>query len=348
MMRGITAVPGLRVGHGTDLDARTGCTVILGPFRAAVDIRGMATGSRELETLSALHVTQFANALLLTGGSAFGLEAAQGVMSWLEERGAGYDTGVARVPIVPAAVIFDLAVGRADRRPDAAMGRAACEAASDGPVAEGIIGVGTGATVGKLRGPEGAMPGGVGSWAVAGPGCTVGALVVVNAVGDVVARDGQILAGARDEAGNFLDAERAIRDGILLEGLAGLSELAGGGSVGAGAPRDGGETVAPARGPFSGPLPGTNTTLAVVATDAPLTKNALEAMARIAATGVARRITPVHTPFDGDLTFALSTAAESRELSPGFVLTLGVLAAHALEVAIERAVTRDGGQPSRN
>jgi L-aminopeptidase/D-esterase-like protein len=309
-MRGLTAVPGLRVGHATDPDARTGCTVIVGPFRAVTDIRGMATGSRELAALSPLHVTPFANAILLTGGSAFGLDAAGGVVHWLEERGAGYDTGVARVPIVPAAVIFDLAVGRPDRRPDAAMGRAACEAASEGAVAEGAVGAGTGATVGKALGPAGAMPGGVGSWAVPGPGCMVGALVVVNAVGDVLGEDGRILAGARGTDGVFLDSERAVRDGILL-------------------------------GSSPGPLPGGNTTLAVVATDAPLTKTALQAVARQATTAVARRITPVHTPFDGDLTFALSTAAEPRELSHAFTLTIGVLAAHALGVAIERAVTRD-------
>lgn len=311
---GLTAVPGLRVGHATDLEARTGCTVIIGPFRAAADIRGMATGSRELAALSPLHVVPFANAILLTGGSAFGLDAAGGVVRWLEEHGAGYDTGVARVPIVPAAVVFDLAVGRADRRPDAELGRAACVAADDGVVAEGAVGAGTGATVGKVLGPAGAMPGGLGSWAVPGPGCMVGALVVVNAVGDVLGEGGEIVAGARGADGGFLDSARAIRDGILL-----------------------GDATA-------GPLPGANTTLAVVATDAPLTKPALQAVARIATTAVARRITPVHTPFDGDVTFALSTAAEARELSHGLILTLGVLAAHALEVAIERAVTRGAVQ----
>lgn len=307
----LTSVPLLRVGHATDAAARTGCTVILGPFRAAVDVRGMATGSREFEALSPLHVTPFSHALLLTGGSAFGLAAATGVVEWLEERGAGYDTGAARVPIVPAAVIYDLAVGRADRRPDAAMGRAACEAASTEPVAEGAVGAGCGATVGKLRGPESAMPGGVGSWAVEGAGFTVGALAVVNAVGDVLDREGQIVAGARDASGHFLDTARMIREGALLAAF--------------------GES-APA------PLPGTNTTLAVVATDAPLTKDALQAVARIAATAVARRIAPVHTPFDGDVTFALSTAAEAYDLSPALVLTLGTLAAYALEEAIERAV----------
>jgi len=136
-MAGITDVPGIRVGHATDAEAATGCTVVLGPFRAACDVRGLATGTRELETLTATHLVPRADAILLTGGSAYGLDAAAGVMQWLEERGAGFDTGPARVPIVPAAVIFDLGVGRADRRPDAAMGRAACEAAGSGPVAEG-------------------------------------------------------------------------------------------------------------------------------------------------------------------------------------------------------------------
>lgn len=320
-MTGLTAVPGLRVGHATDREARTGCTVVIGPFRAVCEVRGMATGSRELPTLSPLHVSPLAHAILLTGGSAFGLDAAAGVMSWLEERGSGYETGVARVPIVPAAVIFDLGVGRADRRPDAALGRAACEAASAGPVGEGAIGAGTGATVGKLNGLATAMPGGVGSWTVAGAGFMVGALVVVNAVGDVLDASGRIVAGARGEGGEFLDTARAIREGALL--------------VGPATPEQDGAT-----GVGGVPLPGTNTTLAVVATDAPLSKPALQSVARVATTALARRLDPVHTPFDGDVTFAISTAAEPREMSPGFVLTIGALAAHALEVSIERAVTR--------
>lgn len=320
-MTSLTVVPGLRVGHATDREARTGCTVIIGPFRAVCEVRGMATGSRELSTLSPLHVSPLAHAILLTGGSAFGLDAAAGVMSWLEERGAGYETGAARVPIVPAAVIYDLGVGRADRRPDAAMGRAACEAAGAGPVGEGAVGVGTGAMVGKLHGLATAMPGGVGSWAVAGAGFTVGALVVVNAVGDVLDGAGRIVAGARGAGGEFLDTARAIREGALLAGPA-VPEPDAVPGVGRSA------------------LPGTNTTLAVVATDAPLTKSALQGVARVATTALARRLDPVHTPFDGDVTFAVSTADEPREVSPGLVLTIGALAAHALETAIERAVTR--------
>jgi len=311
-MPGLTAVPGLRVGHATDAVARTGCTVILGPFRAAVDVRGMATGTRELEALSPLHIAPNADALLLTGGSAFGLAAATGVVAWLEERGAGFDTSVARVPIVPAAVIFDLGVGRSDRRPDEAMGRAACDAASDGPVAEGAVGAGTGATVGKIGGPAGASRGGLGTWAESGPGFIVGALAVVNAVGDILDAHGRIIAGARDENGRFLDTARMIREGALVGGFGDLARR---------------------------PEPGANTTLAVVATDAPLTRTALQSMARIASTAVARRIHPVHTPFDGDVTFALSTAPEPLELSPALVLTIGVLAGYALEQAIERAVT---------
>lgn len=311
-MPGLAAVPGLRVGHATDPVARTGCTVILGPFRAACDARGMATGTRELEALSPLHVAPRADALLLTGGSAFGLAAATGVVEWLEERGHGFDTGVACVPIVPAGVIFDLAVGSADRRPDAAMGKAACEAAHDGGVAEGAVGAGTGATVGKLLGLEYAMPGGIGTWALPGPGCTVGALAVVNAAGDVLDDRGNIIAGARDGDGQFLDLARRLADGAASGAFHDLARP---------------------------PVPGTNTTLAVVATDAPLTRAALQGVARMAATGVARRIRPVHTPFDGDLTFALSTAPEAEELDAPLLLTLGVLAAQALEIAIERAVT---------
>ncbi len=311
-MPGLTDVPGIRVGHATDADAATGCTVVLGPFRAACDVRGLATGTREIETLAPTHVVPRADAILLTGGSAYGLEAAAGVMAWLEERGAGFETAVARVPIVPGAVIFDLGVGRADRRPDPAMGRAACDEASDRPVVEGRVGAGTGATVGKLRGVAGSMPGGIGTWSVPGPGCTVGALALVNAMGDVLDERGRIIAGACDEAGRFLDTVRAIREGALSDRAGPLAR---------------------------GVEPGQNTTLAVVATDAPLGRSALEALAHMAALGVARRIAPAHTVFDGDVTFAVSTAVDARTPSPALLLTLGVLAAHAVEQAIERAVT---------
>jgi L-aminopeptidase/D-esterase-like protein len=298
----ITDIPGVRVGHAGDTEGGTGCTVVLGPFRAAADVRGTATGTRELGTLSPLHVVGRADAILLTGGSAFGLAAADGVVAWLEERGRGYDTGVARVPIVPAAVIFDLAVGRTDRRPDAAMGRAACEAAGI-EVAEGRVGAGTGATVGKALGPGRAMPGGLGTAAVSGAGHTVGALAVVNALGDVLDREGRIIAGALDEHGRFADCARLAREG-------------GG-----------------------GPLPaGTNTTLCVVATDAPLDRTALRHLARAGSTAQARRLSPAHTPFDGDVTFAISPTEPPEPVSPRLLLALAALAAHAVALSIENAV----------
>jgi L-aminopeptidase/D-esterase-like protein len=304
--RSITAVPGISVGHAPVPGGGSGCTVVLGPFRGSVEMRGLATGSRELPTLAADHVVPRVDAILLTGGSAFGLAAADGVMSWLAERGRGYETGIAVVPIVPSAVVFDLREGRA--RPDASTGRAACEGASDGPVEEGRVGAGSGTTVGKLAGRERASPGGVGSWAVhAGP-YRVGALAVLNSVGDVRDQDGRIVAGAHDPDGTFLDGDRKLRE----------------------------DTIDPGPG-----LPGTNTTLAVVATDAPLTQVDLTRLARMATNALARRITPVHTPFDGDVVFAVSTAAEPEELERRELLGLGSAAQHALEEAITRAVTVD-------
>ncbi len=301
----LTDVPGIRVGHAGDDEARTGCTVILGPFRAAADLRGSATGTREIAAISPRHLVERADAILLTGGSAFGLAAADGVMEWLEGRpGFGFDTGVARVPIVPAAVLFDLAVGRSDRRPDAAMGRAACEAAG-AEVAEGRVGAGTGATVGLALGPERSMPGGVGTASAIGSGCTVSALAVVNALGDVLDAHGRILAGARHDDGSFADSARLAREG------------------GAAAP------LTP---------PGTATTLCVVATDAPLGRSALEALARAGSTGVARRISPAHTPFDGDVTFAVSPTDDVEPVPPALMLALGTLAAEVVAAAIERAV----------
>lgn len=305
MSGGLTDVAGVLVGHAGDDDARTGCTVVLGPFRAAADIRGSATGTREIATISPLHLVERADAILLTGGSAFGLAAADGVMAWLEERGAfGFDTGVARVPIVPAAVLFDLAVGRSDRRPDAAMGRAACEAAGI-EFAEGRVGAGTGATVGTALGPDRAMPGGVGSASTSASGYTVSALAVVNALGDVVDGKGRIIAGARLEDGAFADSSRLAREG------------------GSRPP------VVP---------PGTATTLCVVATDAPLDRTALRALARAGSTGLARRIAPAHTPFDGDITFAVSPTDRAEAVPPGLMLALGTMAAESVAEAVERAV----------
>jgi L-aminopeptidase/D-esterase-like protein len=302
---------GLRIGHATDIDARTGCTVLLGPFRGACELRGMATGTRELDAFSPMHLVPRLDALLLTGGSAFGLAAADGVAAWLEERGQGFDTRVARVPIVAGAVIYDLGVGRADRRPDSAMGRAACADATEDHPAEGRIGAGTGATVGKLLGPDRAMPGGLGRSAVAVAGYRILAMAVVNALGDVLDQRGRIIAGARGDDGEFADAARLLREDP--DAFASWSTRA--------------------------PAVGTNTTLAVVATDAPLGRIALGALARMASAALARRISPVNTPFDGDIVFALSTAAEERMLEPAELLGLGAGAVWALEQAIERAVS---------
>lgn len=300
----LTAVPGLQAGHAHDAAARTGCTVFLGPFRGAAEVCGFATGTRELDLLTPTHLVPRVDALLLTGGSAFGLAAADGVMRWLEERGRGFDTGVARVPLVPAAVIFDLAVGSAVRRPDAAMGYQACENASAAAVPEGQVGAGSGATVGKILGIAAADAGGVGSWAETSGGYAVAALAVVNAFGDVVGEDGAIVAGARNPSGEFANTMRLLASSR---------------------PHRSGDAF--------------NTTLAVVATDAPLSRSALQALARQSANALSRRISPVFTAFDGDIVFALSTAVEERALDPEESLPLVVAAQRALERAILRAVT---------
>jgi len=301
-------VPGVAVGHGHSYGGRAGCTVVLGPFRGAVEVRGLATGSRELGVLDAHHLVPQVDAILLTGGSAFGLAAADGVMRWLEEQGRGYDTGTMRVPIVPAAVIFDLHAHIT--RPDSETGVAACEDAREGWPAEGRVGAGAGATVGKVAGPAAAMHGGVGAWAAdAGP-YRVGALAVVNALGDVLDRSGAIVAGARGPDGAFLDTAAFLQSGGMPRGE--MGKLAVGG----------------------------NTTLAVVGTDAPLSRVELGRVARVAANALARRISPVHTPFDGDVVFAISSAPEAADVSSMEVTALGVAAQHALEEAILRAVTQ--------
>jgi L-aminopeptidase/D-esterase-like protein len=310
----VTGVAGLGIGHARDQDARTGCTVLLGPFRGAAHIAGHATGSREIDSLSTLHLVPRIDALLLTGGSAFGLAAAEGVVAWLEERGLGFATPAARVPIVPAAVIYDLAVGRADRRPDAAMGRAACDAAKPGLPGVGRVGAGTGATVGKVLGPAHASPGGFGCAVEDQGGHTVLAAVVVNPIGDVIGDDGRIVAGARAADGSWADSRRLVRD-----------------------------VDRPAGPP---PVAGTNTTLAAIVTDAPLPRDALAMIARMSSAALARRITPVFTPFDGDLIFALSTALEPVPIGPAELLAFGVAACDAVEKAIMNAVVVAAGVDS--
>ena len=303
----LTAVPGVQVGHAEVPGKKSGCTVILGPFRGAVEVRGMATGTRELGVLSPHHLVSRVNAVLLTGGSAFGLAAADGVMDWLAERGEGFDTGVAPVPLVPAAVIFDLNPGVPRPGPD--EGRRASEMASTAGVLEGQVGAGAGATVGKLLGPAAASAGGVGSTSRKWAGGTIGALAVVNALGDVVGDDGAVLAGVKGPAGTF---QRS--DAIVLEGGASYPGM-----------------------------PGTNTTLAVVATDLPLSRVELGSLAKMASSAFPRAISPVNTPFDGDLVFALSTGGSEKPLSHGDLLTLGVVARALMEEAIRRAVTAGDG-----
>ncbi len=300
----LTSVDGLLVGHATDREAGTGCTVVLAPpegMAAAASVRGRATGTRELDALSPRHLVPGIHAILLTGGSAFGLGAADGVMRWLAEKGRGFDVGVGVVPIVPAAVVFDLAiVGRPDRWPGPADGYKACEAAGSS-VGEGSVGAGTGVTVGKVTGAEGAMKSGVGTWAERRGDVTVGALAVVNAFGDVRDGDGNIIAGARRD-GEFVDARRYLADG--------------------GAP---GGSFAQA---------GANTTLVVVGTDAHLGRSELAETAAMSVDAMAQRVTPVGTQFDGDIVFAVSTERITG-VSP---IAVEMLAQEVVAMAIERAV----------
>jgi L-aminopeptidase/D-esterase-like protein len=300
----LAAVRGLTVGHATG--AGTGCTVILAPpggVRAACAVRGHASGTRELDALGPGHLAGHVDAVLLTGGSAYGLGAADGVMRWLRARGRGFPVGPAGVvPIVPAAVVFDLPAGGEPRWPTAADAERACDAAST-TIAEGSVGAGTGATVGKVRGREAAMKGGLGTWAARAGDIVVGVLVVLNAFGDVRGAGGEIIAGARGPDGRFVDAVR-----YLAEGGAPFGSL--------------------------GAAPPPNTTLGVVATNAALDKVGLVALAQAAGDALARRITPFGTLFDGDVMFALSTA----ERPPVTALQAEALAAQAVPVAVERAV----------
>ncbi len=301
----LTDVPGLQVGHWTDPEAATGCTVILCPpdgAVAGVDVRGLAPGTREIALLDPVCMVETVHAVLLSGGSAFGLAAADGVMHWLEAQGRGFDTGIAKVPIVPAAILFDLGLGRADVRPGPAQGYAACEAATADAVAQGSVGAGTGATVGKFAGPGLSMKGGVGSASRdLGSGLVVGALVAVNAVGDILdPATGQIVAGARNPESGFLDSMRLIQQ-QLEAGFRDISR--------------------------------SNTTLAVVATNAKLSKAGATQVARMAHDGLARTIRPIHTSFDGDTVFALSTGEASAPAS-----LIGAVAADVLAQAVVNAV----------
>lgn len=301
---GLTAVPGVRVGHHVMEGRPTGCTVVLVEEGAVggVDVRGAAPGTRETDLLDPVNSVNVVHAVVLSGGSAFGLDAASGVMRFLEERGVGFDTGVARVPIVPAAVLFDLRVGNDPRiRPTAECGYEAARSASDRPSPEGNVGAGAGATVGKLRGQARAMKGGLGTASVrVGEELVVAALVVVNAVGDIVdPATGDVVAGVRTEDGRRLaDARKLLVAGEFLR-----ADL------------------------------GQNTTLGVVATNARLTKAQAKRVAQVAHDGLARSIYPAHTPGDGDTLFVLSIGTVEADLG-----TVGALAAEVVARAVLRAV----------
>ncbi len=296
---------GLAIGHATDVRGGTGLTVIRGidaAHRGAACVFGRATGTREIEALSPTHQSGRVDGILLTGGSAYGLDAAAGVMRWMEERTRGFDVGGGVVPIVPAAVIFDLAFGDFRARPTPDMAYAACESAVPTSVQEGSVGAGTGATVGKGAGRANAMKGGFGCAIHRTGDAIVAAMAVVNALGDIRAADGKIIAGARDQNGSFLDSR---------ESLARLGASARFGSV---TPQ--------------------HTTLCVVATNMSLDRGELSQLARAAGAALFRRITPVGTSFDGDMVFALA----QPDGPPGALMSVEITAVAALEDAIERGV----------
>jgi len=307
----LTAVPGIKVGHHTLAERPTGCTVILAEagVTAGVDVRGSAPATRETDLLNPVNLVQIAHAIVLSGGSAFGLDAASGVMRYLEERRIGFEFGPAHVPIVPAAAIFDLSVGDGRIRPGADCGYQAARAATDAPVADGSIGAGAGATVGKVGGMGRSMKGGVGSAAIALPnGLIVAALVVVNAAGDVIdPSNGQVVAGVRTADGKaFADARKILRAG----------------GAGTAAPRQ-------------------NTTLGVIATNARLTKTDATRVSQMAHDGFARALAPSHTPGDGDVIFTLATGAPGAPAADAG--QVGALAAEVVADAIVRAARQATG-----
>ena len=304
----ITDVAGIEVGHFTDTRRPTGCTVIITREGAVagVDVRGAAPGTRETDLLAPGNLVQKVHAIMLAGGSAWGLAAAEGAMRWLEERDVGMDVRFGTLPIVPAAVLFDLPMGDARIRPDAAAGYAACDAASTSAPAEGNVGAGTGALVGKLFGVQRAMKGGVGTASVTVGGVTVGALIAVNSLGDVIDPDTALpVAGARTDDGLALrDTRRALLRGDLPKPL----------------------------------LAGTNTTIGVIATDAVLTKVQANRLANVSHDGLARAINPVHTMSDGDTLFALATGRVPLEGDAPGMTVLSTMAAEVVARATLRAV----------
>lgn len=315
---------GIAVGHATDSAGATGITVIRGidaPLRAAAAVFGRATGTRELHTLTPDHLVDRIDALMLTGGSAYGLDAAAGVMRWMEERGRGFAVPGGVVPIVPAAVIFDLVpLGRFDARPTVSMAYEACDAALPTGITEGSIGAGTGATVGKIAGPSSAMKGGFGCAVERAGAWTVGAMAVVNALGDVRDGTGRIIAGAR--APDDTPRTRRFVDAARVLAAAGPVQSPGGRL---------GETI------------GANTTLCVVATNVSLGRAELAQLARASGAALFRRITPAGTSVDGDVVFALGPLAAPVSLGAS-ITALEALATTALENAIERAVRSASGR----
>ncbi|NLM43819.1 MAG: P1 family peptidase [Clostridiales bacterium] len=303
----ITDIPGIKIGNAEDLTGGTGCTVILcerGSV-AGVDVRGGAPGTRETDLLNPINMMDRIHAILLAGGSAFGLDAAAGVMKYLEDKGIGFDVGVTKVPIVSAAVLFDLAVGDYRCRPDKEMGYRACINAENGRFSEGSVGAGTGATVGKILGMKNAMKGGLGSYCIKIGSLYVGALVSVNCFGDVVDPDScEILAGAySSENKDFINTERLVMESKLSDD-----------------------------NPFAG-----NTTIGVIITNAIMTKSEVNKVASMAHNGYARSIRPVHTMYDGDTIFALSTGEVEADVNQ-----IGVLAVKAMEQAVLNGVKKAG------
>ena len=310
----ITAVPGIKVGQHTLTERPTGCTAVIVDGAGAVggvSQRGGAPGTRETDLLNPLNMVDKVNAITLAGGSAFGLDAASGVVRWLDEHDIGYDVRIAKVPIVPAAILFDLPVGNNPKiRPTADCGYQAAAAATSDPVREGSVGAGAGATVGKLGGPMSAMKSGIGSAALTmANGLVVGAIVAVNAVGDIIdPNTGKVVAGVRKPDGTFADAREIIRSGAL----------------------------------FVRPRSGENTTIGVVATNAKLTKAEAGRMALMADDGYARAIYPSHTNADGDTVFSLATGTWTGEAD---ITIVGALAAEAMAQAVVRAATEASGLP---
>ncbi len=314
----ITDVGNLRVGHFTDKRRPTGCTVLIfdDGAVAGVDVRGSSPGTRETDLLSPVNTVERVDAILLSGGSAFGLDAAGGVMRYLEEHGKGFHIGSIVVPIVPAAILFDLNVGDPKIRPDAAAGYAACQAAIASQVEEGNVGAGAGATVGTLFGFATAMKGGLGtaSIRIGSTGLIVGAIVAVNAVGDVFdPRTGKILAGSLAADGTrFRKSREQIAAGALLKGATQKKRA------------------------------GANSTIGIVATNAVMTKTQMSKIAQMAHDGLARTINPVHTAADGDTIFAAATGTVSAKAD---VITIGATAAEAIALAVQRAVLSATGIP---